>query len=114
MARRQPPNAPHPASWPNKTEGKLEDPKRVCVRLGFFLWQRCGARTVNFSTKERNVDGAFPLSLWFGRGFCVAKSEQYRRFAAVCLEIARNVEDERTRASLLHMAQVWFVWQKSA
>jgi hypothetical protein len=38
---------------------------------------------------------------------CVAKSEQYRRFAQECLLLARNAEDERARASLLHMAQVW-------
>jgi hypothetical protein len=38
----------------------------------------------------------------------VPKSEQYRRLAQACLEIARNAEDERARASLRHMAQVWF------
>ena len=38
----------------------------------------------------------------------MAKSEQYRRFAQECLLLARNAEDERARASLLHMAQVWF------
>jgi hypothetical protein len=43
-----------------------------------------------------------------GVEFCVSKSEQYRRFAQACLEIARNAKDERTRASLRHMAQVWF------
>jgi len=38
----------------------------------------------------------------------VAKSEQYRHFAQECSLLARNAEDERARASLLHMAQVWF------
>ncbi len=38
----------------------------------------------------------------------MAKSEQYRRFAQACLEIARNAEDDGVRASLVHMAQVWF------
>jgi hypothetical protein len=38
----------------------------------------------------------------------VAKSEQYRRFAQECLLLARDAEDERARASLLHMAEVWF------
>jgi hypothetical protein len=37
----------------------------------------------------------------------VIRSEQYRRFAQECLVLARNAEDERARASLLHMAQVW-------
>ncbi len=43
-----------------------------------------------------------------GRRSCVASSEEYRRFAQECLVLARNAEDERARASLLHMAQVWF------
>jgi hypothetical protein len=38
----------------------------------------------------------------------MSKSEQYRRFAQECLLRARDAEDERTRALLLHMAQVWF------
>jgi uncharacterized membrane protein len=37
----------------------------------------------------------------------VSKSEQYRRLARACEELARNAEDQRVRASLLHMAQVW-------
>jgi hypothetical protein len=43
-----------------------------------------------------------------GRRFRVPRSDQYRRFAQACLELARNANDERTRAALLHMAQVWF------
>ena len=35
------------------------------------------------------------------------KSDQYRRFAQECLEMAR-VADEPTRAALVQMAQVWF------
>jgi hypothetical protein len=61
----------------------------------------------SISPQERNADGAFALSLWWGRRSCVPRSEQYRRFAQECLVLARNAEDERTRASLLHMAQVW-------
>jgi hypothetical protein len=38
----------------------------------------------------------------------VSRSDQYRRFAQECLVLARKAEDERTRASLRHMAQVWF------
>jgi hypothetical protein len=37
----------------------------------------------------------------------VASSEEYRRLARACLELASRAEDERARASLLHMAQVW-------
>jgi hypothetical protein len=38
----------------------------------------------------------------------VSRFDQYRRFAQECLVLAHNTEDERARASLLHMAQVWF------
>jgi hypothetical protein len=38
----------------------------------------------------------------------VARSEEYRRFAQECLLLARAAEDQRARASLLHMAHVWF------
>jgi hypothetical protein len=38
----------------------------------------------------------------------VTKSGEYRRFAQECLLLARGAEDERARASLLHMAHVWF------
>jgi hypothetical protein len=38
----------------------------------------------------------------------VSRSEKYRRFAQACLEIAHRAEDQQARASLLHMAQVWF------
>jgi hypothetical protein len=38
----------------------------------------------------------------------VSRSEQYRRFAQECLLLARDAEDERARASLRHMAHVWF------
>jgi len=38
----------------------------------------------------------------------VDKSDQYRRFAQECLEIARATESEQTRVALLQMAQVWF------
>jgi hypothetical protein len=63
----------------------------------------------SISPKERNTDGALALSLWLAGGhFCVPKSDQYRRYAQACLLLARNAEDERARASLLHMAQVWF------
>jgi len=34
-------------------------------------------------------------------------SEEYRRFARECLEMAQTTEDEQTRLVLLHMAQVW-------
>jgi len=38
----------------------------------------------------------------------VSKSDQYRRLAQACLLLARDAEDEQARASLRHMAHVWF------
>lgn len=35
------------------------------------------------------------------------RSEEYRRFAQECLDMARTAEDERSRAVLIQMAQVW-------
>ncbi len=37
----------------------------------------------------------------------MGRSAEYRRFAVRCLEIARATKDERTRAVMLEMAQVW-------
>jgi hypothetical protein len=52
---------------------------------------------------------ALPRCVWGrGRCSCLVRSQQYRRYAQECLVLARNAEDERVRASLLQMAQVWF------
>jgi len=37
----------------------------------------------------------------------MGRSDQYRRFAAECLEMASAVHDPKARAALLQMAQVW-------
>jgi hypothetical protein len=37
----------------------------------------------------------------------LCKSEQYRRYAQACFEMASEAAEQRIRASLLHMAQVW-------
>ncbi len=37
----------------------------------------------------------------------MGRSEEYRRFAAECLEIVRKSQDPQTRNVLLQMAQVW-------
>lgn len=36
------------------------------------------------------------------------RSDQYRRFAQECLEMARTSESAQTRVVLIQMAQVWF------
>jgi len=38
----------------------------------------------------------------------MGRSEEYRRFAAECLEMANAFDDPQARAVLLQMAQVWF------
>jgi hypothetical protein len=35
------------------------------------------------------------------------RSDQYRRFAQECLELARTARSEQSKAVLLQMAQVW-------
>jgi hypothetical protein len=37
----------------------------------------------------------------------MGRSQEYRQFAARCLEVARTTADEQTRAVMLQMAQVW-------
>ena len=37
----------------------------------------------------------------------MGRSDEYRRYAAECLEMASVVHDPKARATLLHMAQVW-------
>jgi transposase-like protein len=58
-------------------------------------------------TKERPT----PRRVWGSKGdvrTVETKSEQYRRYAQQCLEIAQSTADERAQASLVQMAQVWF------
>ena len=47
---------------------------------------------------------------WRGTGALpgVDRSDQYRRFAQECLEMARMSESDQTRVVLIQMAQVWF------
>jgi hypothetical protein len=37
----------------------------------------------------------------------MGKSEDYRRFAQECMEMASTTESPQVRATLLQMAQVW-------
>jgi hypothetical protein len=37
----------------------------------------------------------------------MGRSQEYRLFAARCLEMARVTTDEQTKAAMLQMAQVW-------
>ena len=44
----------------------------------------------------------------------MTKSEHYQLFARECLAIAQASEDERARAFLTHMAQVWLRLSENA
>ena len=37
----------------------------------------------------------------------MGRSDEYRRYAAECLEMASALHDPKARASLLYMAKVW-------
>jgi hypothetical protein len=37
----------------------------------------------------------------------MGRSDEYRRYAAECMEMASAIHDPKARAALLHMAQVW-------
>jgi hypothetical protein len=37
----------------------------------------------------------------------MGSAEDYRRYAAECLELAMTMDDPQVRAVLMHMAQVW-------
>jgi hypothetical protein len=37
----------------------------------------------------------------------MGRSDEYRRYAAECLEMASVIHDPKARAALLQMAQVW-------
>ena len=37
----------------------------------------------------------------------MGRSNQYRRYAGQCLEMANAVQDPKGRAAMLQMAQVW-------
>lgn len=42
-----------------------------------------------------------------GALFRMGRSDDYRRYAKECLDMANTVQDAKSRASLLQMAQVW-------
>ncbi len=37
----------------------------------------------------------------------MGRSDEYRRYAAECLEMASVIHEPKARATLFHMAQVW-------
>ena len=37
----------------------------------------------------------------------MGRSDEYRRYATECLEMASAIHDPKARVTLLHMAQVW-------
>ena len=37
-----------------------------------------------------------------------SKSEQYRRYARACVDMAGEATEQRVQSALMHMARVWF------
>jgi hypothetical protein len=37
----------------------------------------------------------------------MSKAEKYQRFAEACPEVASAAKDDKIKAALMHMAQVW-------
>ena len=72
-----------------------------CVRLSLLA----GTETL-LCKMEQKASIRIPAKI--GGLPCMTGSEQYRRFAQECLELARSATDDRTRAILSQMAQVWF------
>jgi hypothetical protein len=44
-----------------------------------------------------------------GEPFGMGKSERYRQFARACMEMVQTVRSARSRAALIHMAEVWLL-----
>jgi hypothetical protein len=51
----------------------------------------------------------YPQALHCNTGdrLSMGKAEEYQRFAAECMQLARTAKDGRAKAALLHMAEVW-------
>jgi hypothetical protein len=56
----------------------------------------------------RGVCALRQVNINFGGPIPMGRSEEYRRFAAECLEMASAFDNPQARAALLQMAQVWF------
>jgi hypothetical protein len=83
-------------------------PHLICTEFARLVKPQCKLGQVSRPLNQlvKGAIGGFRVAV-LGRHPCVARSDQYRRFAHECLVLARGAEDERARASLLHMAQVW-------
>jgi hypothetical protein len=60
--------------------------------------------------KARLAPGTFrraPALRQISAGGPMGRSDEYRRYAAECLEMASVTHEPKARATLLHMAQVW-------
>ena len=60
-------------------------------------------------SKDIGTYGCAPALSQIGAGALsrMERSDDYRRYAKECLDMANTVQDAKSRASLLQMAQVW-------
>lgn len=80
-------------------------------RKGCAAFFSPGSSTAGVPRGTLSALGAFAVigALRAGAGLCgMIVSEQYRRFAEECVQIANGAKDPQSRAILLQMAQVWF------
>jgi hypothetical protein len=77
---------------------------RVLRRPSVLIWPDFGMEL----KMGRNLRKRFGVAARVtGDSGSMSRSEQYRRFARECMEMAGMFMSERARAPLVHMAQVW-------
>lgn len=74
--------------------GVAPEPANASSRYSFLPFSGTFFDPVAFPMQTARVDG-------------MGRSQEYRLFAARCLEIARVTTDAQTKAVTLQMAQVW-------
>ena len=84
---------------------------RLCSAQSAFQTQSVNSRSPVDVAADWEISSGNPARpcsfIWASRGLHMDRSDQYRRFAKECLELARTALTERSKATLLHMAHVW-------
>jgi hypothetical protein len=72
-----------------------------------LLAPRRPSRIGNILHHVRIIFGFAGPRFGLGRGACMGRPEEYRRYAEECLKLASGLHEPSARAALRHMAQVW-------